>query len=46
MRMGLRGARGKGILGVAKEVRSFGNFGMQEGKAGRGGSPEIKRMAK
>ena len=44
--MGLRGARGKGILGVAEEVRSFKNFGMQEGKAGRGGSPEIKRMAK
>ena len=41
---GLRGARGKGIVGVTEEVRSFGNFGMQEGMAGRGGSPEIKRM--
>ena len=41
---GLRGARGKGIVGVAEEVRSFGNFGMQEGMAGRRGSPEIKRM--
>ena len=41
---GLRGARGKGIAGVTEEVRSFGNFGMQDGIAGRGGSPEIKRM--
>ena len=41
---GLRGARGKGIAGITEEVRSFGNFGMQDGIAGRGGSPEIKRM--
>ena len=41
---GLRGARGKGIVGVPEEVRSFENFRMQEGMAGRGGSPEIKRM--